>query len=125
MCQLIINADSDLWKRRTKSLCIDGVSTSMRSENFFRATLEEIAACDRMTVNQLITKFYYESIDAEHDLGYFSSFLRICCTRYHSSMGKDEFSPSLDEESGNLAADGIFEREKVHYRLIGQWRFFL
>jgi predicted DNA-binding ribbon-helix-helix protein len=115
MCQLFINADSELWKSRTKSLRIDGVSTSIRIENFFWSTLEEIAARDRMTVNQLITKLYYESIDAEHDLGNFTSFLRVCCARYHSLIAKGEISPSLDEELGNLTTDGILEREKAHY----------
>jgi predicted DNA-binding ribbon-helix-helix protein len=115
MCQLFINADSELWKSRTKSLRIDGVSTSIRIENFFWSTLEEIAARDRMTVNQLITRLYYESIDAEHDLGNFTSFLRVCCARYHSLIGKGEISSSLEEELGNLAADGILEREKAHY----------
>lgn len=102
-------------KSSTKSLRIDGVSTSIRIENFFWLTIEEIAARDRMTVNQLITKLYYESIDAEHDLGNFTSFPRVCRARYHSLMGKCEISPSLDQTLGNLSTDGVLEREKSHY----------
>lgn len=116
MCQLFINADSKLWKSRTRSMRIDGVSTSIRIENFFWSTLEEIAARDRMTVSQLITKLYYESIDAEHDLGNFTSFLRVCCARYHSLISKGEISSSLDEELGNISADGILKRELDHYQ---------
>ena len=116
MCQLFINADSKLWKSRTRSLRIDGVSTSIRIENFFWSTLEEIAARDRMTVSQLITKLYYESIDAEHDLGNFTSFLRVCSARYLSLIGSGEISASLDEELGNMAADEILERERIHYQ---------
>ncbi len=115
MCQLFINADSELWKSRTKSLRIDGVSTSIRIENFFWSTLKEIAVRDRMTVSQLITKLYYESIDAEHDLGNFTSFLRVCCARYLSLIGAGEISASLDEELNDIVADDILERERTHY----------
>lgn len=112
MCQLFIGADSALWVSRSKSLRIDGVATSIRMENFFWATLDEIAFRDRMTVNQLITRLYHESIDAEHDLGNFTSFLRVCCSRYLALMAAGDVSDALDEPLGNVAAEGILEREK-------------
>ncbi len=56
--------------------------TSVRLENYFWATLEEIAQRDGMNVPQMITRLYHESIDAGHDLGNFTSFLRVCCMRY-------------------------------------------
>lgn len=115
MCNLFINANSDLWKSRTKSLRIEGMSTSIRIENFFWNILDEIAARDQMTVNQLITKLYFESIDAEHDLGNFASFLRVCCARYLSLIGMGEISSSLVEELGNVSSIEILERERVHY----------
>lgn len=116
MCQLFINANSELWKSHTKSLRIDGVSTSIRIENFFWSTLEEIAARDQMTVNQLISKLYYESIDAEHDLGNFSSFLRVCCARYLSLMAEGEIPNSLEESLGTVEAGDILERERGRYQ---------
>jgi predicted DNA-binding ribbon-helix-helix protein len=112
MCQLFIGADSELWESRTKSLRIDGAATSVRIENFFWATLEEIAIRDGMTVNQLITKLYHESIDAEHDLGNFTSFLRVCCARYHALMAAGDVSNSLDDALGTMAAADILSREK-------------
>jgi predicted DNA-binding ribbon-helix-helix protein len=115
MCNLFINANSDLWKSRTKSLRIEGMSTSIRIENFFWNILDEIAARDQMTVNQLITKLYFESIDAEHDLGNFTSFLRVCCARYLSLIGMGEISSSLVEELGNVSSIEILERERAHY----------
>lgn len=115
MCNLFINANSELWKNKTKSLRIEGMSTSIRIENFFWNTLDEIAARDQMTINQLITKLYFESIDAEHDLGNFTSFLRVCCARYLSLIGMGEISASLVEELGNVSAPEILEREQAHY----------
>ena len=35
-----------------------------------------------MNLPQMITRLYHESIDAGHDLGNFSSFLRVCALRY-------------------------------------------
>jgi len=113
MCQLFIGADSDMWVSQSKSLRIDGVATSIRMENFFWSTLQEIAYRDCMTVNQLITKLYHESIDAEHDLGNFTSFLRVCCSRYLALIAAGDVSSSLDEELGNVAADDILLREKA------------
>ncbi len=86
MCNLFIQADEALWKSHTKSLRVDGVVTSIRLEDFFWQTLDEIAVRDQMTTTSLITKLYHEAMDAEHDLGNFTSFLRVCCARYLSLM---------------------------------------
>ncbi|WP_439133964.1 ribbon-helix-helix domain-containing protein [Pseudomaricurvus sp.] len=93
MCQLFIDADSELWSSKTRSLRIDGMATSIRLEQFFWDLLEEIALRDDLSVGQLITRLYLESLDADHDVGNFTSFLRVCCSRYLS-----------------LAADGALNR---------------
>ncbi|KPP97993.1 ribbon-helix-helix domain-containing protein [Marinobacter sp. HL-58] len=82
MCKLFVQADSELWVSRTHSLRIDGMVTSIRMENAFWNALTEIAARDGMNLPQMITKLYHESIDAGHDLGNFTSFLRVCAMRY-------------------------------------------
>lgn len=111
MCQLFIGADSTQWSSRTKSLRIDGVATSIRIEEFFWSTLEEIARRDRMTVNQLITRLYFESIDADHDLGNFTSFLRVCCSRYQALMAVGEISRDRRQPLSEVDAGGILQRE--------------
>lgn len=82
MCEIFIGADPTLWESSTRSLRIDGMVTSVRLENMFWSTLEEIGRRDEMSVTELIHQLYHESIDAEHDLGNFTSFLRVCCLRY-------------------------------------------
>ncbi|TBR38274.1 intracellular proteinase I [Marinomonas agarivorans] len=96
MCQLFINADPNYWENVTRSLRIDGVTTSIRLETFFWGILEEIAKRDEMSVSQLITRLYHESLDADHDIGNFTSFLRVCCGCYLS-----------------LAADGDIQRDDI------------
>ncbi|WP_444455245.1 ribbon-helix-helix domain-containing protein [Rhodobacter capsulatus] len=79
MCELFIKADAGQWQSRTHSLRIDGVATSIRIETHFWDTLTEIGQRDGMTTAQLITKLWHEAMDADHDLGNFTSFLRVCC----------------------------------------------
>lgn len=110
MCQLFISANPELWQSRTKSLRIDGVVSSIRIENMFWDLLDEIARRDGMTVSQLITRLYHESIDAGHDLGNFTSFLRVCCTRYLSLISQGEIDRSNKPLSA-LDAGTILERE--------------
>ena len=112
MCQLFINADSHLWTSRTKSLRIEGVVTSIRLEEFFWETLEEMAHRDNMNVNQMISKLYLESLDADHDLGNFTSFLRVCCSRYLSLIADGELIRDDTVPLANVKAAAILENEK-------------
>jgi predicted DNA-binding ribbon-helix-helix protein len=116
MCQLFINADSHLWTYRTKSLRIDGVVTSIRLEEFFWDTLEEISFRDKMTVNQMITKLYLESLDADHDISNFTSFLRVCCSRYLSLVADGNLTREDDLPLDEVNAQNIIEQEQSRSR---------
>ena len=111
MCQLFINADSQLWSCKTKSLRIDGVVTSIRLEMFFWQVLEEVAFRDQMNVNQMITKLYLESLDADHDIGNFTSFLRVCCSRYLSLIADGKLVRGDTVPLGNMDAKSLLEDE--------------
>lgn len=104
MCQLFIGAEAEQWLSRTKSLRIEGVVTSIRLENFFWDVLAGIAFRDEMSVNQLITKLYFESQEAELDLSNFTSFLRVCCGRYLSLVADGELTRC---EKTPMKKDGI------------------
>ena len=113
MCQLFINADSRLWTCRTKSLRIDGVVTSIRLETFFWDILEEVAFRDQMTVNQMITKLYLESLDADHDISNFTSFLRVCCSRYLSLVADGNLTREDALPLNEVDATHLLEQEKL------------
>lgn len=113
MCQLFINADSNLWSCRTKSLRIQGVVTSIRLEVFFWDILEELSFRDQMTVNQAITKLYLESLDADHDIGNFTSFLRVCCSRYLSLIADGDISRQVELPLANVDAQNIIAQERL------------
>ncbi len=110
MCQLFISANPDQWESRTRSMRIDGVATSIRLENFFWAILEEIGARDRMTTGQLITKLYLEALDADHDMGNFTSFLRVCCGRY-LSLAADQDILRDNSAISSIDSAGVLARE--------------
>ncbi|WP_417249874.1 ribbon-helix-helix domain-containing protein [Celeribacter sp.] len=111
MCELFIKADPHLWESRTRSLRIDGVVTSIRIENHFWVTLEEIGARDGMSVAQLVTRLWHEAMDANHDLGNFTSFLRVCCTRYHALIASGDISHDLERPIASHPARDILRAE--------------
>jgi predicted DNA-binding ribbon-helix-helix protein len=113
MCQLFIKADSSLWSSKTKSLRIQGVVTSIRLEVFFWDILEELSFRDQMTVNQMITKLYLESLDADHDIGNFTSFLRVCCSRYLSLIADGDLSREAKLSLEKVDAKNIIEQERL------------
>ncbi|MGE6440990.1 ribbon-helix-helix domain-containing protein [Psychrobacter sp. NPDC078409] len=113
MCQLFISADDSLWSSKTKSLRIQGVVTSIRLEVFFWDILEELSFRDQMTVNQLITKLYLESLDADHDIGNFTSFLRVCCSRYLSLIADGDLSRETRLPLEKVDAKNIIQREAL------------
>lgn len=86
MCQIFVRTDPELYRSRSRSMRLRGVSTSIRLENLFWRVLGEIGARDGLSMPQLVSKLYDELAEAG-DAGReahanFSSFLRVCCTRY-------------------------------------------
>jgi predicted DNA-binding ribbon-helix-helix protein len=61
---------------------MDGMVTSVRLEELFWRALETIGKRDDLTIPQLLHRLYNESLDAGHDVGNFTSFLRVCCLRF-------------------------------------------
>lgn len=116
MCQLFINANSSLWSSKTKSLRIQGGVTSIRLEVFFWDILDELSFRDQMTVNQAITKWYLESIDADHDIGNFTSFLRVCCSRYLSLIADGNLLRGAVAPLDGIDAKSIIELERLRIK---------
>lgn len=109
MCRLFVGADSRLWESHTRSIRMDGMVTSVRLETMFWTVLEEIAAKDDMNVPQLLHQLYNESIDEGHDLGNFTSFLRVCCLRFIDLKLKGFLLP--EGASNGLSTEEILSLE--------------
>ncbi len=111
MCQLFINANPSLWSSKTRSLRIGGMVTSVRLENYFWNILAEIAERDLLNIPQMLSRLYHESIDAGHDLGNFTSFLRVCCLRYLALQNTGDIPQQTDVKISSLNAENILARE--------------
>jgi predicted DNA-binding ribbon-helix-helix protein len=84
MCQIFIRANVQSYEATTRSIRLHGVVTSVRLENLFWDTLEEIGGRDGMTVPQLLSVLYDELLQHRGDIPNFASFLRVCCLRYQA-----------------------------------------
>lgn len=113
MCRLFIGANSQLWESQTRSIRMDGMVTSVRLETMFWMVLEEIAARDDLNVPQLLHQLYNESIDEGHDLGNFTSFLRVCCLRFTDLQLKGLLPNGRNDV---LSTDEILSIEAEGYR---------
>lgn len=82
MCEIFVRANPLSYEATTRSIRLHGVVTSVRLENLFWDTLEEIGTRDGMNVPQLLSKLYDELLAHRGDIPNFTSFLRVCCQRY-------------------------------------------
>ena len=113
MCQLFIDADPALWTPQTRSFRMDGMVTSVRLEEIFWRTLETIGERDDLTVPQLLHRLYNESLDAGHDIGNFTSFLRVCCMRYLDLQLRGLIPEETRVKISMLPAPDILKIEKA------------
>ncbi|MGR4068232.1 ribbon-helix-helix domain-containing protein [Halomonas sp. LR3S48] len=118
MCRLFIGAEPGLWEPQTRSMRLDGVSTSVRLEGFFWAVLEEIGRRDGLTLSQLVAKLSRECAEAGHDPANFASFLRVCCGRYQALQLADEIPTARDVTIASLDAESILARERQRHAVL-------
>ncbi len=71
--------DRNLWSSTTRSFRIGGVVTSVRLENVFWQTLEEMAKRYRIPVSKLVGQLHQQAVGTEFNLSNFTSYLRVCC----------------------------------------------
>ncbi|MFQ3787409.1 ribbon-helix-helix domain-containing protein [Halomonas sp. A29] len=115
MCRLFIGAEPDLWEPQTRSMRLDGVSTSVRLERFFWKVLEEIGRRDGLSLSQLVAKLSRECAEAGHDPANFASFLRVCCGRYQALQVAGEIPTAPGVAIASLDAEGILMRERQRH----------
>jgi predicted DNA-binding ribbon-helix-helix protein len=84
MCQLFAHQPQRDYESQTRSLRIDGHSTSIRLELAFWDTLEEIASKQDMTLAKFLTRLHSEVLDHCGDVYNFASLLRCSCLIYRS-----------------------------------------
>ncbi|MBY8977502.1 ribbon-helix-helix domain-containing protein [Rhodobacteraceae bacterium NNCM2] len=79
MCQIFAGQDPDTYASETRSIRLNGYSTSIRLEAAFWARLERLAADQGMTVPQFVSKLHDEVLELRGEVGNFTSLLRCAC----------------------------------------------
>jgi len=96
MCQIFVHANPLSYESTTRSIRLHGVVTSVRLENLFWDTLEELGLRDGMAVPQLLSRLYDELLEHRGDIPNFSSFLRVTCLRYRALQAQQRIPTDLD-----------------------------
>jgi predicted DNA-binding ribbon-helix-helix protein len=112
MCRLFIGADPKLWESVTRSFRMEGMVTSVRLEHMFWSVLEDIAERQDLNVPQLLHQLYNESIDEGHDLGNFTSFLRVCCMRFIDLQLNGQIARATSVDFEALPVEDILTDER-------------
>ncbi len=79
MCHLFAGQSPDSYAFETRSIRLNGQSTSIRVEKVFWDILEDIAAAERMTVPRFISTLHQEILLLRGEVPNFTSHLRCIC----------------------------------------------
>ncbi|MFZ5964518.1 ribbon-helix-helix domain-containing protein [Thalassococcus sp. BH17M4-6] len=79
MCQVFAGQDPARYKSTTRRLRINGQSTSIRLENAFWATLDEIAEAEGISTPCFLSKLHSEVLELRGEPENFTSLLRTTC----------------------------------------------
>lgn len=83
MCQIFASQNPADYECETRSIRMNGLSTSVRLERAFWTALEEIAAGERLTVSQFISRLHSEVLELHGEVRNFTSLLRCACLVHH------------------------------------------
>ena len=82
MCEVFAGQDPDRYSCTTRRLRLNGQSTSIRLENAFWATLDDIADRDGVTTPLFISTLHAEVLERRGEPSNFTSLLRCACLKF-------------------------------------------
>ena len=85
MCHLFASQSPDSYAFETRSIRLNGQSTSIRLEKVFWEILEDIAAAEGMTVPRFISTLHREILLLRGEVPNFASHLRCICVTARAS----------------------------------------
>jgi len=95
MCKIFASQSPEAYELITRSVRLNGYSTSIRLESYFWAILDEIAAQQNMTAPRFMSTLYDEVMELRGEVGNFTSLLRVTCALY---IGNLRNTPIADEK---------------------------
>jgi predicted DNA-binding ribbon-helix-helix protein len=79
MCRLFASQSPETYAFETRSIRLNGQSTSIRLEKIFWTILEQIAASEGMSVPRFISTLHSEVLQVWGEVANFTSHLRCIC----------------------------------------------
>lgn len=79
MCRLFAGQDPGSYESHTRSIRLNGHSTSIRLEAAFWSMLEEIAAGQGMSLARFVSTLHDEVVELHGEVANFASLLRCTC----------------------------------------------
>ncbi|OED44572.1 aryl-sulfate sulfotransferase [Chromatiales bacterium (ex Bugula neritina AB1)] len=98
MCQLFAGQPRDNYESQTRSLRLNGQSTSIRLENTFWRILDKIAETEQLSTPQFISKLHSEVMTLHGEASNFSSLLRCTCL-VHAEVSQQQNAPDQQPEA--------------------------
>ena len=82
MCEIFSGQNPERYASTTRRLRLNGQSTSIRLENAFWETLDEIAAIDGVSTPSFISELHSEILIFTGEPQNFTSLLRCACLKF-------------------------------------------
>ena len=80
MCHMFASQDPEIYRTITRSVRLNGFSTSIRLEALFWSILDQIAKQEGMSTGRFISKLHDEVLELRGEVGNFTSLLRVTCS---------------------------------------------
>jgi predicted DNA-binding ribbon-helix-helix protein len=98
MCQIFAGQLPTTYEYQTRSLRLNGQSTSIRLETAFWDELTQIADAEGLSTPQFISKLHSEVLERHGEAGNFTSLLRCACLLHLNRAVKTAPAASLAAE---------------------------
>ena len=79
MCHVFASQDHAIYQTITRSVRLNGFSTSIRLEALFWSILDQIAKSQDMSTGRFISTLHDEVLELRGEVGNFTSLLRVTC----------------------------------------------
>ena len=100
MCRIFAGQSPENYESVTRSLRLDGHSTSIRLERAYWVILEEIAESQDMSLPRFLTVLHDEILELRGEVTNFTSLLRCACLTYVSEVrGREPVETALRAEA--------------------------
>lgn len=86
MCEMFAGQPTDNYEYQTRSMRLNGMSTSLRLEQKFWEILDQMAVGEEISTPQFISTLYSEVISLHGVAKNFTSLLRCTCLIYQQSL---------------------------------------